>query len=238
MYVITNAGREAWESQDAAIPEQYRRLLWLVDVQGTARAVRGLAQDHSPSLLKDWLQELAELGLIERRAGGLEDTTIPLSMNQPKAESAAEAVAALAGTGAYIGVRPRARREGKPPGEMTVLIVEDDPDQLALADLRLTMAGYNVRVATSVAALLKSLINEGAPDLLLLDVVLPDGNGFDVLGKIRRHPQFAALPIVMLTAENEPADIGRGLALGADGYVTKPYSKNVMTDVILKVLGE
>jgi DNA-binding response OmpR family regulator len=82
----------------------------------------------------------------------------------------------------------------------------------------------------------RSLIKDEAPDLLLLDVMLPDGNGFEVLGKIRRHPKFSSLPIIMLTAASEPSDIGKGLALGADGYVIKPYSKNIINAVILKVL--
>jgi two-component system OmpR family response regulator len=117
-----------------------------------------------------------------------------------------------------------------------ILIVEDDPDQLALADLRVSMAGYKVRVATSVNGFLQAIVDEGAPDLLLLDVMLPDGDGFDVLARMRRHPALGSLPIVMLTAKSEAADIGRGLVLGADGYVTKPYTKNLIVDVIRRVL--
>jgi DNA-binding response OmpR family regulator len=93
-----------------------------------------------------------------------------------------------------------------------------------------------VRVAKSVNAFLHSMLDDGAPDLLLLDVVLPDGNGFDLLAKMRRHPVLGSLPIVMLTSENEAEDIGRGLLLGADGYITKPYTKNILADVIRRVL--
>lgn len=67
--------------------------------------------------------------------------------------------------------------------------------------------------------------------------MLPDGNGFSVLSDLRRHPRLASLPIVMLTVVNEPAYIAEGLALGADGYVTKPYSKNILIGVIKGVLG-
>jgi CheY-like chemotaxis protein len=236
MYVITPTGRQAWESQDASIPEQYRRFLWLIDVQGDARAVRGLAHDHAPTLLSDWLQELEELGFIEARPAGVDDATIPLSFNQPSLQAGADALAGLAGTGAYLALRRNDGRQSKPTADMTVLIVEDDPDQLALADLRLTMAGYRVRTASTVHALVKSLTKDEVPDLLLLDVLLPDGNGLEVLGKIRRHPKFSSLPIIMLTAAREPSDIGKGLALGADGYVIKPYSKNIINAVILKVL--
>ena len=98
------------------------------------------------------------------------------------------------------------------------------------------MAGYKVRVAATVNAFLHSMLDDGPPDLLLLDVMLPDGNGFDVLAKMRRHAVLGALPIVMLTSENEPEDIGKGLLLGADGYITKPYTKNILADVIRRVL--
>ena len=117
-----------------------------------------------------------------------------------------------------------------------VLVVEDDPDQLALADLRVSMAGYRVRVAESEQALLQALSSGGLPDILLLDVVLPDADGFEILAGIRRHPKTSLLPVVMLTAKDDAADIRRGLALGADGYITKPYSKNILADTIRRVL--
>lgn len=237
MYVVTKSGREVWERENAAVPEQYRMFLWLLDVQGEKRAVRALLQDHPQRLLSDWLKELHELGFLESKPDDLNDTTIPLSLNKPALAAGAEAAASLSSTGAYMAVDPqRQGRRSKPPADATVLIVEDDPDQLALADLRVSMAGYGVRTASSVAELLHTLRKNGPPDLLLLDVMLPDGNGFDVLGKIRRHPKFAALPIIMLTAERQPADIGKGLAWGADGYVTKPYSKKILAEIIGRVL--
>ena len=154
------------------------------------------------------------------------------------AAAAKIAGASLARTGAYLALerlRNRTRVE-KSPADTVILIVEDDPDQLALADLRVSMAGYKVRVAGSVNGLLRALVDDGAPDLLLLDVMLPDGDGFDVLVKMRRHQALGALPIVLLTAKTDPGDIGRGLVLGADGYITKPYTKNVLVDVIERVL--
>lgn len=232
MYVVTKSGREAWETQDAAVPEQYRLFLWLIDVQGEKGAVAVLGKRHPERLIRDWLKELAELSYIELRPQA-DDTTFPLKVNELAVKAGAGAVAALSSTGAYLAVKAHdENRRAKAPQQTTVLIVQDDPDQVALADLRVSMAGYQVRVATSVADLMKSLLNEGAPDLLLLDAKLPDGNGFEVLAKLRRHPKFASLSIVMLTMARDPLDIGRGLALGANGYVTKPYSKNILLQVI------
>jgi two-component system, OmpR family, response regulator len=236
MYVITPAGRAAWEGQDAAIPASYRRLLWSIDMQGASNAIREMALEHPPTLVQDWLKELHELGFVQSGGKPSADTTLPISTNEPAIQSASRAIDSLRETGAFFALRHRPSGRPKPAGKMQILIVEDDPDQRALADLRISMAGYGVRVAASVGDLLRSLRKDGTPDLLLLDVMLPDGNGFDVLAKLRRHPDYASLPIIMLTAERKPADIGRGLALGADGYVIKPYSKALITDVIARVV--
>jgi two-component system, OmpR family, response regulator len=245
IYRLTTAGREAWEGEDAAVPADYRRILWMMDLHGSAPET--LAKVFPAEMLEEWLFELEELGMIELVPEGEardDDFAAPgsdqtLAMDRAQLRNAAkEAGAALARTGAYLAADRLRRRPAtlKPPGETVVLIVEDDPDQLALADLRVSMAGYKVRVANSVNGFLQSIVDEGAPDLLLLDVMLPDGDGFDVLARMRRHPALGSLPIVMLTAKNEAADIGRGLVMGADGYVTKPYTKNLILDVIRRAL--
>ena len=247
IYRLTAAGREAWESQDAAVPADYRRILWMMDVQGEGGVADALSKLYPVDMLEEWLSEMEELGLIEtlpegepRESGfapGSSDTTAALDSAQIR-EAARLAGNSLARSGAYLALDRLRRRplQNKAPGDTVILIVEDDPDQLALADLRVSMAGYKVRVASSVNGFLQALVDEGAPDLLLLDVMLPDGDGFDVLSKMRRHQALGSLPIVMLTARTDPADIGRGLVLGADGYLTKPYTKNILGDVIERVL--
>jgi two-component system, OmpR family, response regulator len=112
--------------------------------------------------------------------------------------------------------------------EATVLIV-DDLDEPAEAALR-AMAGCEVRVARSARELAASLRIEGLPDLLLLNDVLPDADGFDVLAEMRW--QFAHVPIVMLTARHDPADFDKSLALGAAGCVAKPYSRKTLEKVL------
>jgi CheY-like chemotaxis protein len=245
-YRLTEAGRAAWESQDTAVPEDYRRILWLMDFHGQDGGLRELLRKYPRNVLDEWLAEMEDLGLIEPAIGApgaaafsTHDADRTLGIDQARLRRDGQAASTqLARTGAYISADRLSKRPAprKPPAEMVVLIVEDDPDQLALADLRVSMAGYKVRVAATVNAFLHSMLDEGAPDLMLLDVVLPDGNGFDLLAKLRRHPVLSSLPIVMLTSENEAEDIGKGLLLGADGYITKPYTKNILADVISRVL--
>ena len=246
-YRLTQAGREAWESEDTAVPADYRRLLWMMDFHGHAGVVQGLLRHYPRNILDEWLGEMAELGLIEPvpegSAGMLDATPLrsldsTLALGQLELREAKAAGAALARTGAYLSTDRLAARGAlqKAPADTVVLIVEDDPDQLALADLRVSMSGYQVRVAGSLKGFLQAMLDDGAPDLLLLDVELSDGDGFEILSRMRRHRELHALPIVMLTAKSAPEEIGRGLVLGADGYITKPYTKNILADVIRRVL--
>lgn len=233
-YQLTEAGRRAWESQDAAVPADYRLILWLLEFHGSDYTASAFAQ-FPRALLLEWLGELEDLGLIERSTGELGGGPEPDIEVLDDEVTAAEM---LARGGAYISEhRLRGRRPpAKPRSRIVVLIVEDDPDQLALADLRVSMAGYSVRVARTADALVRSFRAEGPPDLLLLDVELPDGNGFDILWKLRRHRRYHDLPVILLTVLVDSEDIGKGLRLGADGYVTKPYSRNLLAGVIERVL--
>ncbi len=249
IYRLTEEGRKAWESQDVAIPAEYRRILWLIETEAHVDVVRGCLREYPDDLLDEWLDELEELDLLQSKQAVVE-YDLDLSGANAKARAlveedtvrldrdALEVGGKLSRDGVYIAEDRLKNRGGidKPRAETVVLIVEDDPDQLALADLRVTMAGYVVRIADSVNALLHSLLDHGIPDILILDVMLPDGDGFDLLAKMRRHPIYAMLPIVMLTAKNDPDDIRRGLGLGADGYITKPYSKNILAGTIQRVL--
>jgi two-component system, OmpR family, response regulator len=238
MYVVTKSGRAAWESGDAAVPEQYRLLLWRIDMQGDELACNALRELYPKSLVADWIGELLELGYIERGKRSDADITVPLEASAIAAAAGANAAQSLSSVGAYVAADSMPSMRGKKASEIVVLVVEDDPDQRALADLRVSMAGYQVKVAASVNELLWHLLNEPAPDILLLDVMLPDGNGFDVLSKLRRHPKYAGLAIILLTAVRDAEAIGKGLALGANGYVAKPYSRNVLARVIRTISGQ
>jgi len=247
-YRLTSQGRALWaRRRKLALPDDYRRILGLVDYSGHAAVIRGQLARYPDRVIDGWLAEFEALQLIERisaaapKLSEIARKTAPPPLDEEErrhfGEDAAFADISLSRLGVYVAYERVANRppSGKTPKETVALVVEDDPDQLALAVLRLTEAGYPVRTADCVKALFASLA-ERMPDAMFLDVMLPDGNGFEVLNTLRQHPTYALLPIIMLTAKVEPADVARGLALGAEGYVTKPYGRNTLEYVLRYVL--
>jgi two-component system, OmpR family, alkaline phosphatase synthesis response regulator PhoP len=108
-----------------------------------------------------------------------------------------------------------------------ILVVDDEKDILELVTYNLTKSGYRVTgVMTGEAALAR--VRAEPPDLIVLDLMLPGLDGLDVCRILASEPQTAAIPILMLTARGEDADIVTGLELGAQDYVTKPFSLRVL----------
>ncbi|MBL8383623.1 MAG: response regulator [Burkholderiales bacterium] len=122
-------------------------------------------------------------------------------------------------------------------GPRRVLIVEDDPLQAKLLSTIVAREGLVLEVAKNRADVIAALNRQPAPDLLLLDVELPDVDGFAILEKVRAHPTLKTLRVVMVTGRTDRADIAKGVLLGADGYITKPYRPATMAAAIRQALG-
>ena len=123
-------------------------------------------------------------------------------------------------------------------GSMTrkrIIIVEDERDMAELVAMRLRREHYEVEVAYDGREGLDRL-RCNRPDLVLLDIMLPGMSGTDVLRELRNDPRTAGLPVIMLTARTEDGDVGGGLQLGADDYVTKPFSMSVLVARVSAVL--
>lgn len=116
-----------------------------------------------------------------------------------------------------------------------ILVVEDDPDILELVSFNLGREGWQVLKAESGEAGLQMLRNTSV-DLILLDIMLPNLDGIEVLKRIKADPRTAAIPVIMATARGEDHDVVVGLELGADDYVVKPYSPRVLVARIKKRL--
>ena len=105
----------------------------------------------------------------------------------------------------------------------SILLVDDDQEIRELLDTYLTRAGFQVRTTPDGAGF-RQAMNEAPSDLVILDVMLPDEDGFSLCRWIRQHPRQAQVPIIMLTASSDEADRVIGLELGADDYLGKPFS--------------
>ncbi len=112
-----------------------------------------------------------------------------------------------------------------------VLVVEDERDISALIAFHLTREGFRVQTVESGPEALQAAYAD-RPDLVLLDVMLPGLSGYEVLAELRRRPDLGDVPVVMLTARREEQDRIRGLELGADDYLTKPFSPR---ELVLRV---
>jgi two-component system OmpR family response regulator len=145
----------------------------------------------------------------------------------------------LAKSGFYVAMARRAG-ERMPPrnGERhSVFVIEDDSALLKLVGEVLSKAGFLTRFARNRQEINKEFNQVPFPDIVLLDVTLPDADGFQILERIRANPKIARLPVVMMTGRSEVGDIARGLSLGADGYVTKPFKITALLSAVGTVLG-
>lgn len=118
-----------------------------------------------------------------------------------------------------------------------ILVVEDEEDILALIQFNLTRQQYEVETAVCGEEALEK-IDRQLPDLIVLDLMLPGIDGLEICRRLRSHPAsaVATAPIIMLTARSEEADVVRGLEMGADDYLTKPFSMKILLARIQTVL--
>ncbi len=112
-----------------------------------------------------------------------------------------------------------------------VLVVDDEPSILLSLEFLMEQEGYVVHTATDGDEALTA-IQEQLPDLILLDVMMPKRDGFEVCQVIRTNPEWKEIKIIMLTAKGREVDQEKGLALGADDYVTKPFATQ---ELVIKV---
>lgn len=119
----------------------------------------------------------------------------------------------------------------------TVLIADDEPNIVISLEFLLEQDGYRVLVARDGHEALEAIERE-VPDLVLLDVMLPRLSGYDVCQRIRQNPAWAKVRVIMLTARGREVEVTKGLALGADAYVTKPFSTRDLLDQVRRQLGE
>jgi DNA-binding response OmpR family regulator len=116
-----------------------------------------------------------------------------------------------------------------------ILVIEDDPATLRLVDYSLKQEGYDVISSTNGLDGLRKALSD-SPDLVILDVMLPGLDGFEICYRLRAEPSTAKLPILMFTAKAQEIDKDTGTRVGADDYLTKPSSPEVIINHVAKLL--
>ena len=117
----------------------------------------------------------------------------------------------------------------------SVIIADDDPNIVLSLEFLMKRAGYEVRVAHDGDAVLAA-VADSVPDVVLLDVMMPKRNGYDVCDALRADPACRSLRIIMLTARGQAVERTKGLALGADAYITKPFSTREVVELVRQTL--
>jgi DNA-binding response OmpR family regulator len=117
-----------------------------------------------------------------------------------------------------------------------VLIVDDEPNIVISLEFLMKREGFDVAVANDGEAALAQ-IEARPPDLVLLDVMLPKKNGFEVCQHIRANPACQEVKVIMLTAKGRDTEVAKGMALGADAYMTKPFSTKELVAQAKQILG-
>lgn len=118
----------------------------------------------------------------------------------------------------------------------SVLVVDDEPNILLSLEFLLRQVGYDVRVARDGDAALEA-VAQFRPGLVLLDVMMPKRDGFDVCRTIRSNPDWQDVRVIMLTARGREAEREKSLTLGADGFVSKPFSTRDVVEKVRGILG-
>jgi CheY-like chemotaxis protein len=246
IYALTARGNAELKSAGTSLSGTELQVLVLVDGQATVaqiiQSARGLAEKEVVSILEKLIEKQlvapAEPGALE---SGFFAISVPAGFfKSDAAHPETEAgVSSLKQKGYYVRIARRAAKDRptKEGGQPLILVVDDDTDLVKLIRTFFRLEGFLVREAATRAQIMAALREAPAPDLILLDVMLPDADGFDVLARMRQHPALKSMPIIMITAEATREAVLKGLQAGADGYITKPFEPDTVVTAVKEVLG-
>lgn len=252
VFAVTDDGNEELKRGSTALPAPALELMVHLDGKSSLAEIAARGKSQSADQIRQTAQNLLQGGYIKPATLG-QELNIDFSYffaGEPAAELSAEVAeqvrgeaesgtAALQLNGYYVSIARKAAKKVLPANgsNYCVLVVEDDPELLRALKFLLMMEKFLPRLASNREEILQALRTLPLPDVALLDVGLPDTNGFDVLARMRRHPQLKSIPVIMLTGLAQREDVIRGLAGGADGYITKPFDREVLLTGIRAVLG-
>lgn len=249
---LTKAGeKELREPGTMLAPGQLEALV-LIDGYSTVAQVAKRAQNMAPEVLRAKLRELVDKNFVSIVAHSAADALDPGDFFTLKAAQAAVPEAGaqtnaqadadtkfLRQNGYCVNLARRAAGAKKleAGSKPAVLIIDDDPDICNLLQMYFKLENFETHTTGDRDGIIAAFRRTPLPDLVLLDVWMPDVNGFDVLARMRQHPVLKKLPVIMLTAEATREAVLKGILGGADGYITKPFQIHPLVKAVKTVLG-
>lgn len=240
VFSLTDKGNAELKAPGTSLSLAELETLVLLDGKATVAQVVQSARNPALGEVSETLRKLIRANLVvsaaEMRSEGLE---FGGAFSLPSQANASPGVGSLQQQGFLVRIarRPAGKRELKNGQRLSVLVVDDDQDLCKLLRTYLMLEGFVVQTAANRAEIVAAFQGGTVPDLVLLDVQMPDADGFDVLARIRKHPTLKAVPVIMLTAEAMRAAVLKGLRAGVNGYVTKPFEPDLLVSAVKAVLG-
>lgn len=256
IYRLTPQGEKELKGSETGLSRLELEVLVLSDGTATVGQVKARAKDIPAVAVTAALKTLINKKLLQssRAAAAVGEPDVIdvgdflktgafyVSQKSPTPEQegeASEGSSSLQKDGYFVRIARRAAAERKPAAgaKLTATVIEDEPHLAKLLRSLLSIEGFETRIAANRAEIVEALKKTPVPELILLDVMLPDADGFEILAKLRHHPAFQHCAIVMLTGQATREAVLKGLAGGADGYITKPFEVDVLMKAVNAVLG-
>ena len=252
VYALTSEGEKELRAGETSLSPADIELMVRTDGSTTVAEIAANMQSLRGQAVVQAYARLARAGLLDLASNLRDDSldftdffsekprTAPSEQELKQARSeAATGMSSLQEQGFFVRIARRARDSRLPDTGRTpcAIVVEDDPHLGKFLKTYLAFDGFEVRLAANRDEILDALREPPLPDLVLLDVMLPDINGFDILLKMRQHPALKTVPVVMVTSKATREAVLMGLARGADGYLTKPVEPDTLMKAIRAVLG-
>ena len=242
-YALTDHGQEELLNNATTLSPTQIELLVRIDGMLTFAQLKASMPAISlaafTAIFKNLLeQRLLAVAEIDPFAAQFQIPVNKLALSGAEAEADLGALS-LKRSGYYVSIaRKRGPARTLAPGEVLTAVVVDDELMLAkFIQGYLSFEGFEVRLAGNRTEVIAEFRKLPVPDLILLDVVLPDADGFDILLRLRQHPALKNVPVIMLTGQATRESVIRGLACGADGYITKPFEADALMRAVRTVIG-
>ena len=253
VFALTDRGTAEIQRGTTDLPPEALVIMVAMDGKATIGDIEQKALQIPPENLRNLVRSLLASGFVRpatiEETEGLDFSAFFAAAQESgapsegaRASATQEAVTGhpqLKRDGYYVSIARKAVRAKQPASgaRLSILVVEDEPVMAMLVVRILQDQGFDADTAANRDEIRARLRRLPMPDAVILDVTLVDINGFDVLNSLKKHAVLKTVPVIMLTADARRGSVMRGLAGGADGYITKPFAPKILIEGVKAILG-